>query len=69
MKNIKNVTLKKDLPTLLGNIKSVSKNEFNLANRFAIDITEKEPASSSSYVYATEAERDADLAIVEGLVK
>lgn len=71
MKNLKNVTLKKDLPVLLEtkNIVSVKKTEYDLSNRFSIDVTEREPSSVSSYTYMTEDERNADLVILERIIK
>ncbi len=71
MKTIINVTLKKDLPVLLetNNIVSIKKNEFDLSSRFAIDITEREPVSVSTYVYNSESDRDKDFANVERIIK
>lgn len=67
MKNLKNVTLRQEILTLLPNIKSIEKNQFDLATSFSIDITEIEPVSVSSYVYTSEEARDADFIIVKQL--
>ena len=69
MKNLKNPTLKRDIMESLINVSSAKKNEYNQAERFSIDIEESEPLSVSSYVYTTESERDADLAILQELIK
>ncbi len=67
MKTLKNITLRQEILALLPNIKSIDKNQFDLATSFSIDITEIEPVSVSSYVYTSEEARDADFVIVTKL--
>jgi hypothetical protein len=63
MKNLINQSLRKDLTSIVEQSTKVNKKEFE--NSYSIDVTFPDNICPDSYLYDTEADRDADFNILD----